>query len=100
MTETADLHDSTESLFNVQGETVQFRIVRGKKDCCLSCKSVGVIWYERECMFRENLTGSIPVLSSFMTYHQFLARVTQLMLLVEQELLALPEHLTEFTPGF
>ena len=83
-----------------KGRLFQFRIVRGKNDCCLSCKRVGGIWYERECMFRENLTGSIPVLSSFMTYHQFLTRVTQLMSLVEQELLTLPEHLTEFTPGF
>ena len=38
MSETADLNDSTESLFTVfRGRLFQFRIVRGKKDCCLSC---------------------------------------------------------------
>jgi hypothetical protein len=37
MTETADLNDSTESLFTVfRGRLFQFRIVHGKKDCCLS----------------------------------------------------------------
>ena len=58
MSETADLNDSTESLFTVfRGRLFQFRIVRGKNDCCLSCKRVGGIWYESECMFRENLNG-------------------------------------------
>ena len=41
MSETADLNDSTESLFTVfMGRLFQFRIVREKKDCCLSCKRV------------------------------------------------------------
>jgi hypothetical protein len=39
----------------------QFPIVRGKKDCCLSCKRVGGIWYESEWMFRENLNGGMRV---------------------------------------
>jgi hypothetical protein len=34
------------------------------------------------------------VLSSFMTYHQFVIRVTRWVLLVKQELLSLPEHLS------
>jgi hypothetical protein len=42
MSETADLNDSTESLFTVfRGRLFQFRIVCRKKDCCLSCKHVG-----------------------------------------------------------
>ena len=62
MTETADLNDSTESLFTVfRGRLFQFRIVRGKKDYCLSCKRVDGIWYERECMFWENLTGGMSM---------------------------------------
>ena len=49
MNETADLNDSTESLFTLlRGRLFQFRIVRGGKDCCLSCKRVSGIWYERE----------------------------------------------------
>ena len=41
MTETADLNDSTESLFTVfRGRLFQFRIVRGKNDYCLSCMRV------------------------------------------------------------
>ena len=60
MRETADLYDSTESFFTVFRERLfQFRIVCGKKDCCLSCKLVGGIWYENECMFRENLNGGM-----------------------------------------
>ena len=36
------MNDSTESLFTVfKGRLFQFRIVRGKKDCCLSCKLNG-----------------------------------------------------------
>jgi hypothetical protein len=59
MSETADLNDSTESLFTVfRGRLFQFRIVRGKNDCCLSCKRVSGIWYESEYMFQENLNGS------------------------------------------
>ena len=62
MSETADLNDSTESLFTVfRGRLFQFRIVRGNKDCCLSCKRVGGIWFESECMFRENLTGGMSM---------------------------------------
>ena len=62
MSETPDLNDSTESLFTVfRGRLFQFRIVRGKNDCCLSCKRVGGIWYERECMFRENLNGGMSM---------------------------------------
>ena len=62
MSETADLNDSTESLFTVfRGRLFQFRIVRGKNDCCLSCKHVGGIWYESECMFLENLNGSMSM---------------------------------------
>ena len=62
MSETADLNDSTESLFTVfRGRLFQFRIVRGKNDCCLSCKRVGGIWYESECMFRENLNGGMSM---------------------------------------
>ena len=62
MTETADLNDSTESLFTVfRGRLFQFRIVCVKNDCCLSCKCVDGIWYERECMFRENLTGGMSM---------------------------------------
>jgi hypothetical protein len=26
---------------------------------CKSCKRVGGIWYESECMFRENLNGGM-----------------------------------------
>jgi len=36
----------------------------------------------------------VPVLSSFMTYHRNVTRVTRLVPLVEQELLTLPEHLS------
>jgi len=62
MSETADLNDSTESLFTVfRGRLFQFRIVRGKNDCCLSCKRVGGIWYESECMLRENLNGGMSM---------------------------------------
>jgi hypothetical protein len=62
MTETADLNDSTESLFTVfRGRLFQFRIVRGKNNCCPSCKLVCGIWYERECMFRDNLTGGMSM---------------------------------------
>ena len=62
MSETADLYDSTESFFTVFRERLfQFRIVCGKKDCCLSCKLVGGIWYENECMFRENLNGGMSM---------------------------------------
>ena len=62
MSETADLNDSTESLFTVfRGRLFQFRIVRGKNDCCLSCKRVGGIWYESECMFWDNLNGGMNV---------------------------------------
>ena len=58
MSETADLNDSTEPLFTVfEGRLFQFRIVRGKKDCCLGCKRVGGIWYESDCMFMENVNG-------------------------------------------
>ena len=39
-------------------------------------------------------SNQYPVLSSFMTYHQFVIRVTQWVLLVQQELLSLPEHLS------
>jgi hypothetical protein len=35
-----------------------------------------------------------PVLSSFMTYHRFVTRLTRRVSLVEQELLTLPEHLS------
>ena len=44
-----------------RGTLFQFRIVRGEKDCCLSCKRVGGIWYESECMFRENLNGGMSM---------------------------------------
>ena len=55
MTERADLNDSIVTLHSVQGETVvQFRIVQGMQDCCLSCMGVGGIWYERECVPRES----------------------------------------------
>ena len=38
MTETTDLNDSTESLFTVfMWRLFQFRIVRGKNNCCLCC---------------------------------------------------------------
>jgi hypothetical protein len=64
MSETADLNDSIESLFTVfRGRLFQFRIVRGTNDC-LSCMRVDVI-YERECMFRENLTGGMSIMSVF-----------------------------------
>jgi hypothetical protein len=61
MSETTDLNDSTESLFFTvfRGTLFQFRIVRGKKDYCLSCRRVGGIWYESECIFRENLNGGM-----------------------------------------
>ena len=60
MTETADLNDSTELLFAVfRGRLFQFRIVRGKKNCCPSCKRVDGNRYERECMLRKNLTGGM-----------------------------------------
>ena len=41
----------------------QFRIVCEKKDqyCCPSCKRVGGIWYESECMFQENLNGGMSM---------------------------------------
>ena len=62
MSETADLNDSTESLFKVfRGRLFQFRIVCGKKDCCLSCKRVGGIWYESECIFLQNLNGDMSM---------------------------------------
>jgi hypothetical protein len=62
MSETADLNDSTESLFIVfRGRLFQFCIVHGKNDCCLSCKRVGGIWYESEDMFRENLNGRMSM---------------------------------------
>ena len=62
MSETADLNDSTESLFTVfKGRLFQFRIVHGKNDCSLSCKCVGGIWYESECMFRENFNGGMSM---------------------------------------
>ena len=61
MTETADSNDSTATLHSVQGRLFQFRIVRGKNDYCLSCKRVDGIWYERECMFHENLTGGMSM---------------------------------------
>jgi hypothetical protein len=62
MSETADLIDSTYSLFTVyRGRLFQYRIVHGKNDCCLSCKRVGGIWYESECMFRENLNGGMSM---------------------------------------
>jgi hypothetical protein len=62
MSETTDLNDSTESLFTVfRGMLFQFRIVRGKNDCCPSCKRVGGIWYESECMLRENLNGGMSM---------------------------------------
>ena len=62
MSETADLNDSTESLFTVlMGRQFQFRIVLGKNDCCLSCNRVGGIWYESECMFRESLNGGMSL---------------------------------------
>ena len=44
-----------------RGRLFQFGIVRGKNDCCLSCKRVGGIWYESECMFRDNLTGGMSM---------------------------------------
>jgi hypothetical protein len=48
------------SLFTAfKGRLLQFCIVYGKKDCFLSCKRVGGIWYESECMFRENLNGGM-----------------------------------------
>ena len=28
---------------------------------CKSCKRVGGIWYESECMFRENLNGGMSM---------------------------------------
>ena len=66
MTETADLNDSTESLFTVfRGRLFQFGIVRGKNDCCLSCMRVDGIWYERNCMFRGNLTGGMSLSGFF-----------------------------------
>jgi hypothetical protein len=37
-----------------------------------------------------------PVLSSFMTYHRVLTRLTRQVPLVEQELPTLPEHLSSF----
>ena len=55
MSETADLNDST--VFRGR----LFRIVRGKNYCCLSCKRVGGIWYESECMFRESLNGGMSM---------------------------------------
>ena len=59
---TAELNDSTESLFTVfRGRLFQFRIVCGKKDCCLSCKRVGGIWYESECIFLQNLNGDMSM---------------------------------------
>ena len=62
MTETADLNDPTESLFTVFRGTVPVSlIIREKNDCCLSCMRVDGIWYERECMFRENLTGGMSM---------------------------------------
>jgi hypothetical protein len=69
MTETADLNDSTESLFTVfRGKLFQFRIARGKNDCCPSDKRVDGIWYERECMFRENLTGGMIMFVFWYSY--------------------------------
>ena len=44
MSETSDWNDSTE-----------------KKNCSPSCKHVCGIWYEREFMFWENLTGGISM---------------------------------------
>jgi hypothetical protein len=43
------------------GDCSSFVIVRGKKDqvAVLSCKRVDGIWYESECMFRENINGGI-----------------------------------------
>ncbi len=35
-----------------------------------------------------------PVLSSFMTYHRFVTRLTRRVSLVEQELLTIPKHLS------
>ena len=39
-----------------RGRLFHFRIVR-----CLSCMRVGGIWYERECLFQENLTGGMSM---------------------------------------
>ena len=62
MSETVDLNDPTVSLFTAfKGRLLQFCIVYGKKDCFLSCKRVGGIWYESECMFRENLNGGMSM---------------------------------------
>jgi hypothetical protein len=59
-----------------KGTLFQFRIVRGENDCCLSCKRVGGIWYESECMFRENLNGgmSMSVLGIATTLSSSLAK--------------------------
>ena len=66
MSETADLNDSTVSLFIVfRGRLFQFRIFRGKNDCCLSCKRVYGVWYESECMLRDNLNGGMSGMSVF-----------------------------------
>jgi hypothetical protein len=51
-------------LFKVSNNLVQnYRSfsIRGKNDCCLSCKRVGGIWYESECMFWDNLNGGMNV---------------------------------------
>ena len=61
MSETADLNDSTESLTVFMGRLFRFRIIRGKKACCLSCKRVGGIWYQSECMFWENLNNGMSM---------------------------------------
>jgi hypothetical protein len=55
---------SSHILYSFQGRLFQFRIVHGKKDCYLSCKRVGGIWYERGCMVLGFLRRNINISST------------------------------------
>ena len=54
------------------------------------CRKGGLVCKTSKCL-KHNI--HFPVLTSFMTYHRFVTRLTRRVSLVEQTLLTLPEHL-------
>ena len=50
-----------DTLHCVQGETYSCVLSKEKKIAVKSCKRVGGMWYEGECMLRDNQSGGMSV---------------------------------------